>query len=876
MSGMPGNMPLRSKRRKTRSLTAAMAQGMQDKLISPGIKLTVKAVAPSFHWPAGTVPLEVFGLITSYLPRSDIQNMRLVNKEFETKVSQYLFKVVVLPFRPQMYDIGIKDMRDLDPATLQSQGIKIFQGFGSRVKKFAMSFEVDMDQLIYPPIKSNQEQLKTWWGDYMWPDKKYARYDQIRGLEQVACETGTLTQALRHLKNATELGLSIDGGLGWLAGPDINQNVFKRHEKLRVFGKSKFLPEEVVHPVLPKELDLVELAKQLLADMDTTKPAVRAMLRLAGYNGSALKRQITAMLRPNGYLERLAGGKKIKKLLDVNWNLLSRALTQRDQLRTAYRAETPDDDEPHHNVVVPIFVPSLGEEVHTVEEDGEDSGDDEKHKYVFPLRPIKLTSAQRELLLEIEWAQRAFMLSYAIAIMDNKATFQNVQVLTIARLPSRHLPQLSRPDFWDSLPGLKFLSLAIIPDWRELTTDASGTIPDVKVLPSEAVAVVYTLLKEHILHRKNIESLHLEWLSGGEEAPGLFARNQHILPAPLTPSAMEMLVRSQVPAPILSFPYLKHLSLKNCWITPHILARFTLGLPCSFLESITFNSVSLTAHVRCEQNIVPMPSGRPAVHAQALVDNAIREASMSFEDWIPLANAVVGVAVGLGWFHMAQPPVVLAPLPPPRALRPHGIDRGTGMPNWLMRIRYGSWAHFINLLTPGQTLAELRCALGLDTEPPARIESSIKKLTFESCGYVRLPLRFDQSELDPIRLPPHEIKKRLATRIEDMRDVMLVSGSDAKAAIMDHMSKMEQETLVIGFGMTLGWDSSRSALRSDAKLDGIREPGRGRFSGTIEEVPPEETENGIIDAGSQVEDDAESDTSSFYSLDTETWCSSHL
>src|SRR4051794_22278198 len=106
-----------------------------------------------------------------------------------------------------------------------------------------MSFEFEESKLANPPVKSDQEAITSFWGIYRWPYKRYNRYAQLEGLEQTADETRTMAKALETIKKAKELGLSIDGGLGWLAGPDINQRVLERREKLVVFGEPNFVPE---------------------------------------------------------------------------------------------------------------------------------------------------------------------------------------------------------------------------------------------------------------------------------------------------------------------------------------------------------------------------------------------------------------------------------------------------------------------------------------------------------------------------------------------------------------------------------------------------------------------------------------------------------
>jgi len=58
--------------------------------------------------------------------------MRLVNKEFEEKVSEYLFRVVVVPFKPEIYGITPEPSHASQArqgsVMLQDKGMRVFQG----------------------------------------------------------------------------------------------------------------------------------------------------------------------------------------------------------------------------------------------------------------------------------------------------------------------------------------------------------------------------------------------------------------------------------------------------------------------------------------------------------------------------------------------------------------------------------------------------------------------------------------------------------------------------------------------------------------------------------------------------------------------------
>jgi hypothetical protein len=88
-------------------------------------------------WPTGELPVEIFTLIIDHLPRSSIQNLRLVNKEFDLKVSEALFKVVVVPFRPEIYGITPESTTTNDSpqgsVMLQDTGMRVFQGLVNEI-----------------------------------------------------------------------------------------------------------------------------------------------------------------------------------------------------------------------------------------------------------------------------------------------------------------------------------------------------------------------------------------------------------------------------------------------------------------------------------------------------------------------------------------------------------------------------------------------------------------------------------------------------------------------------------------------------------------------------------------------------------------------
>ncbi|CAL3964895.1 hypothetical protein PZA11_002208 [Diplocarpon coronariae] len=784
-------------------------------------------------WPLLAIPVELFTLITSYLPRSNIQNMRLVNKEFDRKVSEALFRLVVVPFRPEIYGITQETTSsdDVVPGSImiQDHGMRVFQGFGRWIRRFAMSFEIDLIKLANPPRKSDQEAITAFWGIYRWPFKTYNRYSQLEGLEQTADETRTMAKALKYISEVKELGLSIDGGLGWLAGPDANQRVLERGEKLPVFGASKFAPEPIAKQTRQAK-NLFEVANSTDHQNPTQRGQYESMLQALGYTGEDLAPAMEMFMETEGLdLDRVdseATAPRVRNLAERTADtILNNALwgLQMPQIadfwrRPHRRPVNNNNDNNYNNEWFPFNISAGDEE--TDEDVGSRSqaaisaGQTVRAKVEdTSLKPNDLTIAQREMLLEMEWAQNAFMQSWVIAIMDNHDTYHLIETLTIARMPNRHLSILRREDFWDSLTNLKTLSLAIIPDWREVKKEATSWVQDTNIAPSHSILGVHTILTQQISRRENIKTFHFEWLCGGEYAPGIFARNQHILAAPIVSNAMHMVDRTQQ-YPILSLPHIKNLSLKNCWISPHVLSSFLAPMRQGVLESISFDSVSLTAMIPANTR----PSAFTQAAAQALPQN------------LPAAipHAHVGVLHFVGMQPLQPFHAQAAPAPPPAVTNPNA------QPDWLSTPRVGSWVDIIDNITPGTTLADVRYSRDRMHEPEPKIPTDLTKLVFKSCGYVRLPLDFDQSILVPLQAPPQQHAALVKRQGEIEQYMMKPLENSTLGTVINHINNLEKLSLENVWNMTVGWRALRPELAADAISDGVVNAGQGRFDGSIE------------------------------------------
>ena len=140
-------------------------------------------LSPSGHgWPPDTIPVDIYAQIANHLSSDDIKTMRLVNRETEEKISRYLFSSVVVPFRSEIYGMIVRDsnldarkdvrgkgkgrinrpratsstIRDasfglysgVGKADDIAAGMKVFEGWGPHIRRFAMSFEIDEGRLL--------------------------------------------------------------------------------------------------------------------------------------------------------------------------------------------------------------------------------------------------------------------------------------------------------------------------------------------------------------------------------------------------------------------------------------------------------------------------------------------------------------------------------------------------------------------------------------------------------------------------------------------------------------------------------------------------------------------------------------------------------
>ena len=638
----------------------------------------------------------------------------------------------------------------------------------------------------------------TFWGQYVWPNPDYSRFTSLADMESKADETRCMTLALSTLDSVTELGLSVDSGLGWMQGPDISDRAAMFQTPAKIFGTKYALPSD-------KEID----SRTLWALMKWDNHNDQRETFQTVYNTSSDERApsiLWAPAHPHPSYEPM--------------------IFKGENLEDMSQAAAPERTHWHPNYKNPFMVDSL--------------------------IPNRLKEVQIQWLLENQWAQKAFLLSYSLALIDNAATFQHVRTLNIAKLSSRYIPDLKREDLWSALPRLEKLILFVSADWREVSKEASGIVHDAAIVPSAAAGTFYDLLDACIKERENLISLDLGWVGGGERATGMFARNRNVLPAPV----LDFRVggsSAELRCNILTLPYVKSLSFTNCWFQPDSLKDFTKSMQSASLESLKLDSVSLTAapgaldipvtvgnagQAALPGGQVPLPGGQigPMAGQTAAFANAL--ARINQANLAAHANAVINPI----WrqnidLAQVQPQEILSGIAPPGGhlgdpnsnlqLQPTSSSLGNEQ-------RAGSWPGVIDEITPGPTIDYQRYLHNLLEDCPETRESgSLRRVEFVSCGYTRLrQMRSFNQEAIPNVMT--DVPICLMHRQANLNNVMMSARHDPLLGqIVPIIARHESDTLQFAFGMRLGWDDtdmSKYDNREDAQPIG----GSGRFSGVVE------------------------------------------
>jgi hypothetical protein len=488
--------------------------------------------------------------------------------------------------------------------------------------------------------------------------------------------------------------------------------------------------------------------------------------------------------------------------------------------------------------------------------------------------------------LETEWAQRAFISSYMLGVMDNYQAFCEVHTLNLARISSHCIPHISRDDFWDSLPCLQNVTILALAEWRSVSKDEAGYVDVSPLIPSRSVRDVEDLLINIIAPRRQITTLNVGWASGGEQATGVFGRNQHLMPSPVMPSRWvetNMTSAKKLREEMILFPSVQHLTLTNCWIVPAFLALFIKN-NTKALQTLTLDSVSLSPHVRDMQRMLasdlddivdpmipgqaqPAPPVQPAQPQQAgvppLAAQAVAVLRAQFlrpaagpangQHQVPnhgLAAALTAAAANAAAIQQGQILWNQAPAranQPAPAANPIANPVGNQAPDpaaltWRGPHTVGSWPWLLDCISPGIRIHHVTGARGTASIVPTT--SCLKSITLKSCGYARVSYQSAEAlQLDVLctqRTASLAWKRSFAY----VGDIMGASDS-GMGQVSQYIPELESEALQRVWGMTLGWDNEEA--KRAVFYDGYLAGGSGRFSGTIDNQVPTTNDDAMED-----------------------------
>ena len=759
---------------------------------------------PTRGWPSG-IPQDIFRDVSQYLSFDDFKNLRLVNREFASQLSDLRFRSVVVPFNANLFGFNSNDVdrfRSLEKSALMLQHAK-------QIHKFGISFEYDLNGLTHAISKPFNSQESSWWGSFRWPAGDYPRYGGLHDLEELADSPTLLRHAMSNLTNVTELGISLDSGHGFLNGFDLSdlQVWDSRCHKDDVFGPS-FSVEDVWHTYGREEI--FRAGQQNTIDYMLSRPETpeskKATLRVLPvrsinhFSKQPDRPEIRSSQHTGGVLYSVKDSRHADDQEDDS--LLGHSRTLRASLR--------DTD-------VGPDLATISEHVHSDIANLRTSALEPQYPLIFnglnvaagvtgssppaisvvdgvsldshPLQPGRLTEAQAQWLLETFWAQKAFLSSYLTSVIHNTNTLRHVHSLHISKISSGLLEILDHNEFWPALPKLRNITILVIPDWRQLYNHGDAEYRESMLIqPVEASVTLARILKTHIAPLENISKLEIGFIGGGERAKGIFARNKHIPPAPLTIDAKPWLLphlSNPDRSNLVSLEHIEELKIVNAWVSPLMLESFMAASKDSSLKHLILDSVSMTVPHGSRQNFLTR-----------------------FEDTLQVDSPPPD------WIYEVTPRI-----PEPCV-----------------------WTKVLNAITPGPTFEEYRLARDLVKEEeyvPREFAGNITKITLRSCGYARI------GGLAPVEYNQNWLVMPVFSGVDESLTMRRArySGSTMKPADRsgrDHyllgkltqcVHPVEKMVLESAYGFKFGWGDDIS--RWEAVEDGLFEGGTGRFSGTI-------------------------------------------
>lgn len=748
------------------------------------------------RWPAGDIPVELFDMITKTLSQRDIRNMRLVCKEFEAKTSPSLFKEVVVPFTAELYDMieddvsarlsnaskrrgdrstsdrngrhaGFSSLSGAPDSYLENEdgmysrkpnddaprhGLRVFQGFGPHMNKFGIRFEVsEADLSMAQAKKTNYRHVEAYHGGYQWPPPGYARFGRLAAIEKTADETPRMTAALATLVNVREIGLSLDSGLGFLGGPDRSHHdtIFER-------------PAPVFEEAKTKQRSSSDGIEGLWSCLRQSHSSFGSGTQLGQ------EKLVTCVFTPE-----CKGAGQLPTVVSTEYDDTSMWPTVRaDAVFSGVRMDAP----------VKGILYTTSAETHTV------SG--RQGRNLPAVSPASLTDQQNQWIMEMGWAQSAFLDTYILALSDNPQIFHQVTKISISKISSGLLSKLDRDAFWSALPNVKDVTLLVSPDWRTVCKDEAGCAVTLQSTPSLAVDIFFAVVHRMAL-LDDIKKLRIGYTDGGENAKGMFGRNTNLMPAPITMLDQVMNLNPDVSC----LDHIEDVTLVNCWISPHALLNLadTKSFAAITGKTLTFDSVSLSANTRPENDFTAI-------------------------------DFAMGIGRTLRLREGCWPSIVYE-------LNRHAQS---------LRLETESVQPFMDTSLPGR-----------DTEPAP---APCKKITFNSCGYVFLPNLvpgFDQSALGYAGMPMPQLDPDhhslafsadcFRRRAEQLRPHMQSSKDDFLGRIMTWMNP-DEIAVLRSWQMRVG---PLAGEGEDAEYDALPKRGTARFWGHVQTAEGESASEGL-------------------------------
>lgn len=793
--------------------------------------------AKTVGWPPQAIPVEIFDSVANYLSLAESKNLRLVNREFEAKMSDIIFRKQVLVFGPDLVVDG-------------SPSHSLLKQLGGMFRRFALVSQLPEHKLYYAPHDPCQNIVISFWGLYRWP-RVHRPPSRFQQLEAVLSDFTPLLSVLSCLTRTNTLIISLDSGLGYLCGPAP--------------------PTFRAHSVSPN-LELT-LNRSWLKDQDR--------VGRKSEDGSPPRHLLRKMCKEAGFVSENDIQAAIQLLDEGEGKVVN------DYDLGASRQPAMSMQEIRGPLVSnPLYI--LGNKGKRRFFLGRNAA--------FLTAPqmetiIQADWAHRSLLLsatEALFSHRTFGASLC-TLQISRLSSSLVQLLCSPMFWDNLV--CIREVFLGILPDWRKVS----------SIDSLMTYESENVDPILALQPVYDLLQNYIAPRNHIKILHFEWVSGGELASGGAQRNRYILPVPFASTVEHLIAggeRHHSGSGLLFLPHIRVLSLKNAWCHPLAFFKAIQLMNSASLRSLNLETFSLSARTttiptRVERTLaqevvyarlhkpwapdfflpseIPLPPPIP-VQPQEICDESNdsdddgenddnnQSGSSTVETFLPQAQEVP----------TNQQAPVLGPMPlgqiqnPPQSERLQ--DRLTEFPcyspasNDAIQVPVarticfkasGRWAEFIDTFSPGPTCADF---LGLPIEagkdPVNKYRGhQLLDMSFKSCGYVsikdplfmnqdRLPAYAHENLISMLILPRFgvEVSRRGDTQ---QLHVLQRPVSDAYLGeIISFLDPDEAITLEQVFGFRQTWYNGvypDSVIQAFDQERGTSVPhaGSGRFSGEI-------------------------------------------